>query len=105
MFGMIGKLRARPDSRERLAAILVENTRNLPGCLSYIIGRDACDPDVLWITEIWDSEVSHKASLELPYVKAAIEKARPLIHGIETRIPIDPVGGVGVALKDPFRAA
>jgi len=105
MFGMIGKLRARVDERERLAAILVESTRALPGCLSYIIARDVSDPDVLWITEVWESEEKHKASLELPAVKAAIDHARPLIHGFDTRIPIDPVGGIGVALRGPFKAA
>ena len=101
MFGMIGKLRARTDERDRLAAILVESTERLPGCLAYIVSLDPADRDVIWITEVWDSEDSHRASLELPAVKAAIERARPLIYGLESRIPIDPVGGVGLSGKVP----
>ncbi len=96
MFGLIGKLRARPDERDNLAAILVQSTGDLPGCLAYIVSLDPADRDVIWITEVWDSEESHGASLQLPSVKAAIERAKPLIYGFESRIPIEPVGGVGI---------
>ena len=101
MFGLIAKLRARTDERDRLAAILVESTMQLPGCLAYIVSLDPADRDVIWITEVWDSEESHQASLELPAVRAAIERAKPLIYGMESRIPIVPVGGVGLPGKVP----
>ncbi len=96
MFGMIGKLRARTDERDRLADILVRSTGHLPGCLAYIVSRDPADRDVIWITEVWESEESHRASLESPAIKAAIEEAKPLIYGFESRIPIEPVGGIGL---------
>jgi quinol monooxygenase YgiN len=68
----------------------------MPGCLSYVVARDPGDPDVIWVSEAWDSAESHKASLKLPQVEAAIAKARPLIAGFDMSVPTEPVGGVGL---------
>ena len=43
------------------------------------------DEDALWITEVWDSETSHQASLSLPSVQEAIRQGRPLIAGFGER--------------------
>src|SRR5690606_40208168 len=37
MFGLIGKMTAVAGQRDALAAILMEGTGSMPGCLSYII--------------------------------------------------------------------
>lgn len=97
MFGLIGKITARPGERDALAAILVEGVSGMPGCLSYVVGRDATDPDVLWVSEAWDSEASHQASLTLPAVRDAIARGRPLIAGFQTVARTEPVGGHGLA--------
>ena len=96
MYGLIGKMRAKPGERDALIAILLEGTDAMPGCLSYIVARDPTDPDAIWITEAWDSEASHKASLQLPAVQAAIAKARPIIAGFDSSIATEPVGGHGL---------
>lgn len=97
MYGLIGKMRAQPGQREALIAILLEGTAAMPGCLSYVVARDKTDPDALWITEAWDSQASHKASLALPPVRAAIARGRPLIAGFGERFETEPVGGQGLA--------
>ena len=74
MYGLIGKMTAVAGQRDALAAILLDSTQAMPGCLSYVIARDSADDDALWITEVWDSQASHKASLSLPAVQAAIAK-------------------------------
>ena len=51
---------------------------------------------ICWITEVWDSEASHAASLSLPSVKAAIARGRPLIAGFGQRFTTSPVGGHGL---------
>ena len=79
MYGLIGKMNAAPGQRDALAAILLDGTQAMPGCLSYVIARDPADETALWISEVWDSQASHKASLSLASVQAAIAKARPLI--------------------------
>ncbi len=58
MYGLIGRMNVVPGQRDALAAILLEGTRDMPGCLSYVIAADATDPDALWITEVWDSRAS-----------------------------------------------
>src|SRR5690349_14552389 len=72
MYGLIGKMKAVPGKRDALIAILLEGVNEMPGCLSYVIAQDQTDPDAIWITEVWDSKESHKASLSLPAVQRAI---------------------------------
>jgi len=91
MYGLIGKMSAVPGQRDALAVILVEATGEMPGCLSYVVAHDADDPNGIWITEVWDSAESHKASLKLPAVQAAIAKARPLIAGFSSRVETVPL--------------
>jgi quinol monooxygenase YgiN len=97
LYGLIGKFKAAPDKRDELAQILLTATQGMPGCLSYIVANDPKDPDALWITEVWDSRASHKASLGLPAVKEAMLKGRPLIAGIGERFETVPLGGFGLA--------
>jgi quinol monooxygenase YgiN len=96
MFGLIGKMRAAPGKRDDLMTILLEGTGAMPGCLSYIVASDPTDADGIWITEVWIDEASHKASLSLPEVQAAIAKARPIIAGFDSQTRTVPVGGVGL---------
>ena len=97
MYGLIGKMRAQPGQRDALIALLLEGTAGMPGCLSYVIAKDKSDLDALWITEAWDSQASHAASLALPSVQAAIAQGRPLIAGFGERFETEPVGGQGLA--------
>ncbi len=97
MYGLIGKALAKPGERDALIAILLEGIASMPGCLSYIVAKDPADANAIWITEVWDSEASHQASLSLPSVKAAISRGRPLIAGFGERFVTQPVGGQGLA--------
>ena len=97
MYGLIGKMTAAPGKRDELIDILVAGTGTMPGCLSYVIAKDATNPDGIWITEVWDSPSSHKASLSLPAVQDAIARGKPLIAGFGERFETEPVGGHGLA--------
>lgn len=97
MYGLIGKMLAKPGRRDDLISILLEGTDAMPGCLSYIVAADPTDANAIWITEVWDEEASHQASLNLPAVQAAIARARPLIEGFGERFITAPVGGVGLS--------
>ena len=96
MYGLIGKMNAVAGARDQLVAILLEPTGEMPGCRSYIVANDPGDANAIWITEVWDSAESHKASLTLPGVKSAIARARPLIAGFGEHIETTPVGGHGL---------
>jgi quinol monooxygenase YgiN len=101
MYGLISKLTTVPGQRDALAAILVEGTQAMPGCLSYVIASDPADDTALWITEVWDSQGSHQASLSLPAVQAAVAKGRAMIAGFGSRVETVPLGGHGIERAAP----
>jgi quinol monooxygenase YgiN len=96
MYGLIGKMIAVSGQRDALISILLEGVAGMPGNLSYIIAKDPADPDALWITEVWDSQASHEASLSLASIQEAIARGRPLIAGFGERFITEPVGGHGL---------
>ncbi len=96
MYGLIGKMTAVAGKRDELISILLEGVAGMPGCLSYVVAKDPTDADALWITEVWESEQSHKASLSLPAVKQAITRGKPLIAGFSNSTVTEPVGGHGL---------
>lgn len=97
MHGLIGKMTATPGQRDALIAILLDGVADMPGCLSYIVAKDLDDADAIWITEVWESQASHVASLGLPTVQQAITLGKPLIADFGDSIVTLPIGGHGLA--------
>lgn len=97
MHGLIGKIIAVDGKRDALIAILLEGVSGMPGCLSYVVAQDPTDANAIWITEVWDDAISHKASLQLPTVQNAIKRAKPIIAGFGHSTTTVPVGGHGLA--------
>lgn len=99
MFGLIGKMTAKPGQRDALITLVLEGVDSMPGCMSYIVAKDADNADDIWITEVWENESSHAASLSLPSVTDSIRRAMPLIDmeakGMQQKTI--PVGGKGVS--------
>jgi quinol monooxygenase YgiN len=93
---LISKINTVPGQRDALVAILLEGTQAMPGCISYVIASDPADDNAVWITEVWDSQASHHASLSLPAVQAAIARGRAVIAGFDSRVETVPIGGHGV---------
>ena len=81
MFMIHGRLAALPGKRDELLAILSEGQTEdpMPGCRLYLVATDETDADGVWVTEVWESEADHAASLELDRVQAQIGRARPLL--------------------------
>ena len=96
MYGLIGKISAIAGQRDALIAILLEGVARLPGCLSYVVAKDPSNEDAIWVTEVWDSQASHKASLALPSVQQAIARGKPLIASFDQHTETLPVGGHGL---------
>ena len=82
-FANVGTLGALPGKRDELVALLTEHDESLvgAGCQAYEVGVDDAQPDTVFVVELWDSREAHQASLALPAVRAAIDRARPLLDG------------------------
>lgn len=97
MFGLIAKIKVSAGQCDALIALLLDGTHAMPGCRSYVVAKDTTDADAIWITEVWESRESHRASLLLPAVQQTIAKARPMIAGFGERFETVPVGGQGIS--------
>jgi len=96
MYGLIGRMIAVPGQRDALIDVLLEGIADMPGCLSYVVAKDPKDVDAIWITEVWNSPQSHRASLSLPSVQQAIARGKPLIASFGEFTETQPVGGHGL---------
>ena len=96
MHGLIGKMTAAEGKRDELIAILLRGTKEMPGCLSYVVAKDPSDATTIWVSEVWEDAASHKASLALPAVREAITKGKPLIAKFDQSTVTEPVGGHGL---------
>lgn len=97
MFGQIAKIAAIPGKRDELVATLLEGSRDMPGCLIYLVANDTSEADAIWISEVWKDKESHEASLSLPSVKRALSQGRPLIASFSIRASMTPIGGIGLS--------
>lgn len=96
MYGLVGSFTAHPGKRDELIACMTSDVGELPGCISFVVAIDPADDNLIWITEVWDSEASHKASLDIPGVKASIQRAMPLIAAFGQHTVTKPVAGIGL---------
>ena len=81
MFMLHGRIGAKPGKRDELLGIPAEGelAEPMPGCGLHLIAADPTDVDGVWITEVWESEESHTASLRLDRVQDQIKRAMPII--------------------------
>ena len=97
MWGMIAKITLLPGRRDEMIEILKESATDMPGCLSYIVAKDAADENTIWVTEVWDSMASHEVSLSLPAVKSAIPRGKAIVSHFERIAVTNPVWGTDLA--------
>lgn len=98
MYGLIGSFKAAEGRRTDLVRLLLAEVDVLPGCLSYVVAEDPADDVTVWVTEVWTDAAAHKASLQLPAVKAVIAQAMPLIAAFGEHRETRPAGGHGIAV-------
>jgi quinol monooxygenase YgiN len=92
MYGLIVKLTSAPGRRPDLITLMGgEDSHTIPGCLSFIVAEDATHPDILWITEVWESQAAHEASLKAPAINHNLKDADTLIVGFEKLATTSPV--------------
>ncbi len=97
--GRYAKAVAKRGKGDELAQKLLEVARALrdaPGCQLYVINRSPADPDVVWVTELWQSQEQLDAALQSPEARERSPEVLELVRdgGFE-RIDLEPVGGAG----------
>jgi len=98
-FGMFGKITTVDGKRDDLVAILLEAAEAMNAlneCEVYIVSVKDEQPNAVWVTEIWQDELAHQASLKIDAIKTLIQRGRPLILGMETIETFVPRGGKGL---------
>jgi quinol monooxygenase YgiN len=96
MWGLIAKITLLPGKRDEMIEILRESAADMPGCLSYVVAKDAAEENTIWVTEVWDSMASHDASLSLPAVKNALPRGKAIVSNFERIAVTSPVWGAGL---------
>ncbi len=99
--GRYAKMRAKPGSGDALAEKMLGVARALndaSGCELYVINRATDDADVVWVTELWQSQEALDEALQSPESQSSIAAVRDLVlEGSFERIDVEPLGGVGYA--------
>lgn len=97
-YGYVGTMRVKPGHRDEVAALLLRDVEALRavGAQVYAVGVVADDPDLVHVTEVWDSKQAHDDSLQLASVKATIAEAMPMLTGEFAGREVEVVGGLGV---------
>jgi quinol monooxygenase YgiN len=92
-----GKATALEGRGQELAEVLLAAAAELdadPGCLLYLINRQAGEPDVIWVTELWRSQADLDASLERIRGSEGVAAAMALVEDWQM-IELDLLGGKG----------
>ena len=83
MWGMIARITTVAGKRDEMIGLLKQSAAGMPGCISYVVAEDASAPNVLWVTEVWQSQQDHDASLSLRQVQEVLPRARALMANFE----------------------
>jgi quinol monooxygenase YgiN len=98
-YGLLNKLTAKPDARQRVVEILLESGKPFddnPACLLYLVSESTDDPNLVWVTDLWTSQEEHTEALRAPELRPFVEEAMQLLEGMPEQMEIRPVGGKGL---------
>jgi quinol monooxygenase YgiN len=99
LYGLFGKLDAVEGKRDALAENLLrvaDLMKSVPGCLLYVVNTSETEPSSVWVTEIWQDEATHGASLSMPGVRDLVKAAMPLLANAPEGTRFTPLGGKGL---------
>jgi quinol monooxygenase YgiN/mannose-6-phosphate isomerase-like protein (cupin superfamily) len=98
---------AQPGRGEELAELLLGAAQDLttePGCELYLVSRQADDPDVVWVTELWRSQADLDACIERISGSDAVSDVMALVASSEM-IELELLGGKAPATAVPTAPA
>ncbi|MRH41330.1 antibiotic biosynthesis monooxygenase [Aquibacillus halophilus] len=101
-FGLYGKINAVEGERDKLVEILLDAAKSmeqLDDCELYVVSISDSDPDGVFVYEVWNNEEAHQASLSLDVTQTLIERAKPIMAGMDRISTLIPMGGKGVVTQ------
>jgi quinol monooxygenase YgiN len=95
-YGYLATMRTKAGHRDDVVQILLSGVDGLRevGCQLYLVGVSDTDPELIWVTEVWESKRHHDDSLQLPETRAAIARAMPMLTGEFTGQELTVAGGL-----------
>lgn len=99
-FGLYNKFTAVEGKRDALAEMLLEASKSmeeLNDCELYVVSLADDGSDSIYVYEVWSDENAHQASLSMEGAQTLIQKAKPIIAGVEKINTSLPVGGKGIS--------
>ncbi|MBP2622456.1 putative quinol monooxygenase [Streptococcus oricebi] len=67
--------------------------KGLAGCYTYLISRNPEEANAVYVLEVWENKEAHQASPLLDHVRQLIEKAKPIIAGMNSQPDLNIIGG------------
>jgi quinol monooxygenase YgiN len=96
-YALLNKLTAQPGERDAVIRHLLEAGASFEdddACLLYLV-MEAAEPDVVWVVDLWTSEVRHADALTGPDLRPHVEATMPLLKAPPEQIEVRPRGGKG----------
>src|SRR5690625_195725 len=85
-FGVYNKFTTIEGKRDVLVEILLKASKSMEEvdeCELYVISLDADNTDSIYVYEVWSDAHAHRASLSMEASQTLIQKAKPIIMGLE----------------------
>jgi quinol monooxygenase YgiN len=98
-YGLYGKFTVKNGDRDTLVDILLEAAdamKEWVECELYLVSISEDEPNSVFVYEIWSDETAHQASLKQETTQNLIQRARPMITGMERISTLNTIGGKGI---------
>ncbi|MCD5322163.1 MULTISPECIES: putative quinol monooxygenase [Pontibacillus] len=99
-FSLFGKFMVQEGKRDTMVDLLLEaaeSMKHLEDCEIYLVNISESEPNSVYVYEVWSDENAHQASLTLEATKTLIERAKPIITGMERISTLKTKGGKGLS--------
>lgn len=99
-YSLFSKFTVQEGKRDTMVEILLEAAESmddLDECEVYLVSTSENEPDAVYVYEAWRNEAAHQASLTLETTQKLIQRAKPIIMGMERIGTLRIMGGKGVS--------
>src|SRR5699024_9893449 len=99
-FGVYNKFTAIEGKRDDLAEILMHASQAMEDadeCEVYVVCLDNENNASMYVDAVWSDAHAHRDSLSMEASKTLIQKAKPIIAGVEKVNRLFPRGGKGIS--------